>query len=1327
MLKYSAPLTFGLVLLLSACSDFSAQPETSLPKLVWDSTSSTEGNASSEASATFTFHLNKAAVNASIDYITADGSAQRDSDYVFSSGTLHFEEASTIQTLAIPLVGDHKIEDDETFVLVLGNAVNLTLAETSAYATIVDDDDPTTIHISSEPTVEGDDVAIMFTANISHLVDQVSFDYSTVSGSALADVDYETSSGSIEFTPGLSQETFSVKLLDDDLAEDEEQFSVVLSNPQNAALAATEINGTIIDDDSPILTIQDSSITEGDLHQYTQMTFTLAVDWLFENTSVDYELQSYGAIADEDFQPQSGSLSFAENLEQYIVVEIYGDHTVESAEQFFVTLSSLQNLRAERLDAVGTIYDNDQRANLLLSADSAYEPDNLDRNSLTLTLSLDSYSEGVGIAYKTVDYEALAGLDYELESGVLQMSFDQLQIEHSLQIVGDQIADGNERFLLEITEVTGANYDTEQKFTLTISDDNDDIPITCLSSSSSLDFGSVATYTEYSRDLNIYNSCDYTVQLDGSNHPLPEGFRFTSQYLLIGGQSSADWEIKLYAEYEANLSASILGKFDLRALISESVEGTHYAGSVQQGQNGLDELEGAYALQHGHAVDELYVSGYFGGGLFVYSGDDLSLKQRLVHNEYGYSGLEGNTWIEYNEVYDEILVFGGSRAYSTPFVVYKRNKSTGLFYQAQMANAEEWTDINGASISYIDASMGLISTSGNELVLVADNDPATFADDLLVVYSRASDGSYVYQRHTSIGEDSPTDWDINFRVISGLAWAELDSGVNFIFLSSSTKKELGLYTMDGNYGLSLRQQFQQSQDSIATLEAPKMLAVTSDHDFVYLADSGADAIHILQLQDNGNYAFLDSFAEDDAPDANLSGARSLELSASENHLFVSTRDPAGIVVLERDSNNGLLSYSTQANSLNQNNVPELNSSLLLEINAVGDRAFLSQYNGHALHAFDLDPVSGNLFFDQVAVRNNTNEGFRGLKNPSDIVVDTNNDYLYALSLNEQAVTIFALADDYGIDHLAQTYTSTDSEYLDSPTSLAISPDGKYLLVMSNSLSRIAVFAVGAGSIEFSSVFGFDSDASLAAYKPQSMAFTPDSQQGIVLVNNGVESDLLILDYDSSSGELSSPELLASSEHLEEAEEFLISPNGNLIYAIITANEANAEGQLVVFTRNNEGKISYGETKEGDTSGSNGIKKPINIAQSPDGSYLFLSGQTMINDTTAASAISILNVQSNLGLENQYYENISILTNEDVRMAISASALVLYSAAGELAIYEYDPISGVVNTIAALTLEELVNSASRERGIAGIAAGAFGGDYFYTAGSDSHAIGSIKIQ
>ena len=1330
MPRYRLALLVLVALTLSACGDSSGNPQTALPRLTWGAVSAAEGNVSEESTVSFTFSLNKEAVDASIDYITLDGSAQRDLDYQFSSGTLHFADLSRTQTLAIPLVGDTAIEGDENFILVLGNAVNLSFEVSSYYATIVDDDFPTTISVSSTPTAEGEDTAILFTASIDNLVDQVTFAYSTVDGSALAGEDYNASSGIIEFASGLSQEIFSVPLLNDDTAEPEKQFSLTLSAPQNADFVATEINATIIDDDNPLLTIQDSSITEGDLHQYQQMTFTLRIESLGESASVAYELQSYGAIAGEDFVYDSGSLSFAENLEQYIAVDIYGDHEVESTEQFFVLLSSPQNLLLESPEAIGTIYDNDEHANLTISTSTATEPDNLELSELTLTLSLDNYTEGVGVAYQTLDNEALSDIDYETSAGLWNMAYNQLRIEQTLQIVGDQIADGDETFLLEISEVTGADYDIEQRVTLSIEDDNDDIAAECLSSDSSLDFGTVKTYTEYSRTLSLYNSCDYSVQLDRDNHPLPEGFNFGSQDLHIEPLSSADWQLQLYAEVEGNILGSALTKFDLRAQVAASLAPPYYAGAAFQGQNALDELNGAYALQYGQAANEIYVSGFFGNALLVYSADDLSLKQRLVHNEYGYSNLRSTTWIEYNEVYDEVLVFGGSLSY--PFVVFKRDQSTGLLYQAQLASAESWADVNDLSISYVDSTIGLLSADGNALVLVADNQPTDLADDLLVVYQRDGDSGYQYFRHTTIGEDSNADWNTSARMTSGLAWMERDSGGDLLFVSRSVTDELEVYQLNADASISLMQEFTHSEDGIDAMDGPKMMVVTEDLEFVYLAASASGAINIFQLQSDGDYAFLASFAGD-AEAGGLTGVRTLVLSPREDQLLVNTTsDPSGIAVFERDINSGLLSSAFQVNNLNQANVPGLEQSMMVELNQAGDRVFLSQYGGDALHAFDRDRVSGLLFFNQVALMRDTSEGLQDLDYPADLAFDSDNDYLYVLSPDDNAVSVIATSDD-GIQAWVNSYDSNDNDYLATPTQLELSANGEHLLVLSTGQESIAVFAAANGELNSSSAFEFANEAELGGYYPQIMVMTPENQQLIVLISDGLgSSELLTLDFDSSAGTLSSPELVEDAENLDGANELLLSLDGSKLYLIRTGDD-NDHGQLVVYNRNSSnGTLSYSSTIDGQANGGNGVKNPRSITESPDG-YIFISGTAQTNQGINVNTISVLD--SNLELLYQYYPNLSILENDDVDIAVAHSNLVLYSTNGsEIVIYAYDPTSGVVSTEdALLRIRERIgsvswtNNVSWERGIAGIADVVVGGDYLYTAGSSSRAIGSIKFQ
>ena len=66
----------------------------------------------------------------------------------------------------------------------------------------------------------------------------VTVHWATADGTATAGSDYTGGSGTLTFAPGDVSETISVTVLGDDLDEGSEAFSVGLSAPGNASLAA---------------------------------------------------------------------------------------------------------------------------------------------------------------------------------------------------------------------------------------------------------------------------------------------------------------------------------------------------------------------------------------------------------------------------------------------------------------------------------------------------------------------------------------------------------------------------------------------------------------------------------------------------------------------------------------------------------------------------------------------------------------------------------------------------------------------------------------------------------------------------------------------------------------------------------------------------------------------------------------------------------------------------------------------------------------------------------------------------------------------------------
>lgn len=89
----------------------------------------------------FTVSLSRASEQAtSIDFATQDGTARAGSDFVAASGTLTFAPGETSKTVAISVIDDSRLEIEESFSLVLSNAVNADLRQVPGIGAIADND-----------------------------------------------------------------------------------------------------------------------------------------------------------------------------------------------------------------------------------------------------------------------------------------------------------------------------------------------------------------------------------------------------------------------------------------------------------------------------------------------------------------------------------------------------------------------------------------------------------------------------------------------------------------------------------------------------------------------------------------------------------------------------------------------------------------------------------------------------------------------------------------------------------------------------------------------------------------------------------------------------------------------------------------------------------------------------------------------------------------------------------------------------------------------------------------------------------------------------------
>ena len=119
----------------------------------------------------FTVTLDESATGTvSVDYATADGTADAGDDYTAKSGTLSFDAGETSKTVSVSIEDDTENESDETFTVTLSSASGADLGTKTATGTIrkrtVVVETTPTVSIAGASGTESDDNSIDFTVTL---------------------------------------------------------------------------------------------------------------------------------------------------------------------------------------------------------------------------------------------------------------------------------------------------------------------------------------------------------------------------------------------------------------------------------------------------------------------------------------------------------------------------------------------------------------------------------------------------------------------------------------------------------------------------------------------------------------------------------------------------------------------------------------------------------------------------------------------------------------------------------------------------------------------------------------------------------------------------------------------------------------------------------------------------------------------------------------------------------------------------------------------------------------------------------------------------------
>ncbi len=181
----------------------------------------------------------------------------------------------------------------------------------------------------NEGTAAGNNAVFSVTLNGTS-AQTVTVNYATSNGTALADSDYSSRSGTLSFPPGTTSRTISVPTVADAMPESNETFSVALSGAANATIGDATAVGTIVDDDAPAasaLSVNSVSVPEGNSGTpVAAFTVTLSAASA-QNVLVDFRTVPGTATSPADFTSTTGTLTFAGGTTvQTVQVPIVPDH-----------------------------------------------------------------------------------------------------------------------------------------------------------------------------------------------------------------------------------------------------------------------------------------------------------------------------------------------------------------------------------------------------------------------------------------------------------------------------------------------------------------------------------------------------------------------------------------------------------------------------------------------------------------------------------------------------------------------------------------------------------------------------------------------------------------------------------------------------------------------------------------------------------------------------------------------------------------------------------------------------------------------------------------
>ncbi|MGY4882085.1 autotransporter domain-containing protein [Xanthomonas citri pv. eucalyptorum] len=438
-------------------------------------------NEDSGTSFVYTVTLSQTNTSATTVNLTRSGTATSGTDYSGAATSVVVPANTSSASFAVTPIADTTVEADETVTFSVASGTGYsTGSPASATATIVNDDFPVaSIAVSPASVTEDGATNLLYTVTLDQPSPSALSIGFGVSGTATSGTDYAAVSSPLVIAAGQTTGTITINPTADTTVEPDETVVISLNTGSGYTVGSpNSATGTILNDDLPVLSINDVSVNEGNAGT-TNATFTVSLSAPAGAGGVSFDIATADgtATAGVDYVASSltGQTIPAGSSSATFTVLVNGDTLAEPNETFFVNVSNVTGATVSDGQGLGTIVNDDAQPALSID-DVSVNEGNSGTTTATFTVSLSAASgQTVTVNYATADGTATAGSDYVARSGTLTFAPGVTAQGVAVTVNGDTAVEPNETFSVGLS---GASNATIARATGTGTILNDDAVVT---------------------------------------------------------------------------------------------------------------------------------------------------------------------------------------------------------------------------------------------------------------------------------------------------------------------------------------------------------------------------------------------------------------------------------------------------------------------------------------------------------------------------------------------------------------------------------------------------------------------------------------------------------------------------------------------------------------------------------------------------------------------------------------------------------------------------------------------------------------------------------